>query len=181
MNTLGNKKKVISAEANCYSVYTNHCVRATAVTALARGGTEHQDICSVTGHRRVDSLHSYLAVPTKAKRCKMSRILHQLGSSSTTSANSNSSSSPPNSPVPSTSRDSSSPLGSTSTEEVSVAIPPSPNTDTGAKEPAPKVARCDAVAPRNIQNDMTITKSQDFRSLFSGNNFYGTIIFYIKN
>ena len=72
-NTLGNKMKVISAEAKCSSVYTNHCVRATAVTALARGGTEHQDICSVTGHKRVDSLHSYLAVPTKADRYKMSK------------------------------------------------------------------------------------------------------------
>ena len=179
-NTLGNKMKVISAEAKCSSVYTNHCVRATAVTALARGGTEHQDICSVTGHKRVDSLHPYLAVPTKAERCKMSKILHQFGTSST-SATSNSSNSPPNSPVPSTSRASSSPVASTSTEEVSVAVPPPPNSDTGAEEPAPKVARRDAVAPRNIQNDMTITNSQDFRSLFSGNNFYGTVNFYIKN
>ena len=181
-NTLGNKMKLISAHAKCATIYTNHCVRATAATVLARAGIERKDICAVTGHKREETLKNYIAEPTKSERRNMSNILHKYGSkSAAVSLKPKQSTSTQQSPVPGpSSYDSESPVPSTSKGHLPVAL--CPDDDSDVDEPAAKVPRCDdVVSKKNIQNDLTISSTQEFHSLFSGNNFYGTVNFYIKN
>lgn len=37
-------------------MYTNHCVRETAIAHLKRAGVSDRQICSVSGHKNVQSL-----------------------------------------------------------------------------------------------------------------------------
>ena len=47
----GKMKSKISARAQLSDRYTNHCPRATTVTALSHAGFASKDICSVPGHK----------------------------------------------------------------------------------------------------------------------------------
>lgn len=67
-NTLGKKMKVISQQANLSVIYTNHSIRATAVTIFDRSGFEARHIMSVSGHRRVASRVTARWVQTQKKR-----------------------------------------------------------------------------------------------------------------
>ena len=77
--------KTISVSARLSMNYTNHCIRATVVTELNDKGYTVQDIQTVTGHKRPESVNRYIkrATPTKKKRISndLSNSLH--GSSST--------------------------------------------------------------------------------------------------
>ena len=64
VNTLGDKLKKMSKKNGLSSTYTNHCVRATVVTRLARQGVDPLKICNVTGHRNISSIQHYMAKPT---------------------------------------------------------------------------------------------------------------------
>ena len=79
-NTLATKMRTLSQSVGCSQIYTNHCVRATAITTLSRAGIKDRDICSVSGHRRVESLDAYRAKPTTEKRQEMSTMLHKYSS-----------------------------------------------------------------------------------------------------
>ena len=81
-NKLGGMIKQMSKAAGCSQVYTNHCVRATVCTELNRSGIPDRDICSVTGHKRVESLQSYINTPSTVQRQHMSNILHRYGKKS---------------------------------------------------------------------------------------------------
>ena len=58
-NLLGTMMERISQHANLSQRYTNHCVRATAVTILKKNGVEDRSVCLLTGHKNERSLQSY--------------------------------------------------------------------------------------------------------------------------
>ena len=58
-NLLGTMMERISRHANLSQRYTNHCVRATAVTILKKNGVEDSTVCLLTGHKNERSLRSY--------------------------------------------------------------------------------------------------------------------------
>ncbi len=53
----------ISVLSELPTVYTNHCIRATTATAMARQGHSLNEIASVTGHRSLDSVKLYIGRP----------------------------------------------------------------------------------------------------------------------
>ena len=82
-NTLSNFMKEISKKAQLSRIYTNHCLRATSATVLDRNAISPLDICSVTGHRNVESVKSYVQGPSDDQRYNMSRLLHNHGKTAT--------------------------------------------------------------------------------------------------
>ena len=58
-NLLGSMMERISERAGLSKKYTNHCVRATAVTILKENGVEDRKVCLVTGHKSEKSLEHY--------------------------------------------------------------------------------------------------------------------------
>ena len=155
-NLLSSKMSRISREAGCSEVYTNHCLRATATTVLAHAGIEHNDICAVTGHRSVDTIRQYVKEPSMDQRANMSKILHDYGSSSSTDL--------ALCPV-STTEEAATP--STSTESTSGAVS-SANSEN-------------AVVPQTLSVYSNQNSKTAVNSLLSGNNFYGTVNFYLNN
>ncbi|VDI81852.1 Hypothetical predicted protein [Mytilus galloprovincialis] len=65
----------ISDEAGLSIRYTNHCLRATVATGFKRAGVDDRAIMSVTGHKNVKSLDSYIEGPTDKQRRKLSNTL----------------------------------------------------------------------------------------------------------
>ena len=74
--SLGKMMSKISAESQLSDRYTNHCLRATTVTALSHAGFVSKDICSVTGHKSEVSLKHYCQEPSDKQKAKMSSRLH---------------------------------------------------------------------------------------------------------
>ena len=74
--SLGMMMSKISAEAKLSDRYTNHCLRATTVTALSHAGFESKDICSVIGHKSEVSLKHYCQEPSDKQKAKISSRLH---------------------------------------------------------------------------------------------------------
>ena len=72
--TLGEKMKTISREAKLSKCYTNHLIRATAVTILDKSGFEARHIMAVSGHKNEASIRSYSKTDICTKR-KMSETL----------------------------------------------------------------------------------------------------------
>ena len=60
-------------------MYTNYCLRVTCAAALSRKSHDSVDICSVTGHRNIDSVRAYLEGTSDEERFKMSHTLHKHG------------------------------------------------------------------------------------------------------
>lgn len=59
INKLGDMMKDISAEAELSQKYTNHCVRATAITLWSNAGLANRHILAIPGHRNEQSLKSW--------------------------------------------------------------------------------------------------------------------------
>ena len=76
-NTLYSKTKDICIEAGVSRKYTNHCLRATTVTALDDAGYQARDIMTVSGHRSEASIRSYSRTSEKRKK-EMSAALSNL-------------------------------------------------------------------------------------------------------
>ena len=72
--TLGEKMKNISREGNLSKCYTNHSIRATAVTILDKSGFEARHIMAVSGHKNEASIRSYSKTDICTKK-KMSETL----------------------------------------------------------------------------------------------------------
>ena len=72
--TLGEKMKNISREAKLSKCYTNHSIRATAVTILDKSGFEARHIMAVSGHKNEASIRSYSKTDICTKK-KMSETL----------------------------------------------------------------------------------------------------------
>ena len=81
-NTLAKMMKVISKSAKLSTVYTNHSVRAAAITTLSNAGIETRQIMHVTKHRNAMSLHSYNSDNSTIQKKELSRILQRPSSSS---------------------------------------------------------------------------------------------------
>ena len=75
-NALGGMMKTISEKAGLPVTYTNHCIRATAITILSDADVESNDIITMTGHKSTESLRQY-KVPSEEKRQLMSNLLHK--------------------------------------------------------------------------------------------------------
>ncbi|XP_072176075.1 LOW QUALITY PROTEIN: zinc finger MYM-type protein 2-like [Diadema setosum] len=77
-NTLGDKMRKISLEAQTSKIYTNHCLRATSIHVLdASSGFEARHIMSVSGHKSESSIKHYAYVD-EAKKRRMSRCLSSV-------------------------------------------------------------------------------------------------------
>lgn len=63
-NKLGSMMKELSKAANLSQVYTNHCIRATAITLWSDAGLANRHIMKLSGHRDENSLKSYNARPS---------------------------------------------------------------------------------------------------------------------
>ncbi len=74
VNQLYNFMPRLSAEAGLSRRYTNHCIRAMVASTLCDAGVSNQGIMSVTGHRNVQSLNSYIK-PSESERRTISNIL----------------------------------------------------------------------------------------------------------
>ena len=72
--SLGDMMKRISKEANLSRIYTNHSIRATAVTILDKSGFEARHIMTVSWHRNESSTRAYSKTDQTAKR-RMSETL----------------------------------------------------------------------------------------------------------
>ena len=86
-NLLGTMMERISRHANLSQRYTNHCVRATAVTILKKNGVEDSTVCLLTGHKNERSLRSY-SKPDASKCRELARCLdgHSPGEGETSAA-----------------------------------------------------------------------------------------------
>ena len=56
-------------------VYTNHCVRATAITLWSEAGLSDRHICHISGHRNPNSLQHYNSRPLSSHLRKCSDVL----------------------------------------------------------------------------------------------------------
>ena len=68
-NTLGSLMKTISVEYKLSKVYTNHCIRSTAVSVLDNiNNFEARHIMRVSGHKSGTSIRSYSRQLTECKQ-----------------------------------------------------------------------------------------------------------------
>jgi len=74
-NTLSNMMANISSSAKLSKRYTNHCIRATSVSALDRAGFEARHIIRATGHKSETSIKSYSRRLTESTQREMSDAL----------------------------------------------------------------------------------------------------------
>ena len=65
----------LSRKAGLSQVYTNHCVRASTVTALYKAGIEGRRICQLTKHKNESSLAHYVNGSSSAQKRECSEIL----------------------------------------------------------------------------------------------------------
>ena len=69
----------LSISAGLSKRYINHYIRATVATGLKHKGIYLLSIMSVTGHRNVKSLDSYIQAPPDSDRRRISSALQNLG------------------------------------------------------------------------------------------------------
>ncbi|XP_061169503.1 uncharacterized protein LOC133178844 [Saccostrea echinata] len=74
-NTLGTMMSAISKLGNLSNMYTNHSIRATAVTALDDAGIEARHIMRASGHKSEASIRSYACRLSDPKKREMSDCL----------------------------------------------------------------------------------------------------------
>lgn len=77
-NRLGTMMAEFSRQAKLSKSYTNHCIRATAITALDQAGFEARHIATVSGHRNEASIRSYSRDTSTAQKRKISATLSSL-------------------------------------------------------------------------------------------------------
>jgi len=77
-NKLGRMMTDLSSNAGLSQVYTNHCIRATTITALSNAGFEARHIMTVSGHRNEASVRSYVKDTTSDQKRSMSATLSKL-------------------------------------------------------------------------------------------------------
>ena len=81
-NKLKTMMRGISKSAGLSKVYTNHCVRATAITAMSKASVSNRHIMAISGHRSETSLQSYNSRPSTSQLRSCSDILTNYASGS---------------------------------------------------------------------------------------------------
>jgi hypothetical protein len=77
VNTLSSMMKEISKAAKLSRVYTNHCVRASAITLWSEAGLASRHIMKISGHRSEHSLKHYNDRPSTAQLKNCSHVLSE--------------------------------------------------------------------------------------------------------
>ena len=75
VNTINTMMQRISKHARLSQIYTSHCVRASMITILYRGGVQPKEICSITKHKREASLDSYIQGTSSKQKRDCSNVL----------------------------------------------------------------------------------------------------------
>ena len=75
VNKLSAMMKEISSSANLSRIYTNHSVRATAITLWSNAGLPDRQIMAISGHCNESSLRSYHSRPSSNDLRQCSDIL----------------------------------------------------------------------------------------------------------
>ena len=75
INSLASMMKQISKEAHLSQVYTNHCVRATAITVWGDGGFCDVQICHISAHKDPKNLQNYHHRPSRRQLRTCSNVL----------------------------------------------------------------------------------------------------------
>lgn len=83
MNSLAKMMKIISEEARLPKIYTNHCVKATAITLWSNAGISNRHIMAISGHRSEQSLVSYNSWPSTSQLHNCGQVLSKAFSAST--------------------------------------------------------------------------------------------------
>ena len=78
---LGTMMKEMSEAAGLSKKYTNHSVRATAITLWSNAGLSNRHIMAISGHQNEQSLRSYNARPSSAQLQHSSDVLSNALSS----------------------------------------------------------------------------------------------------
>ncbi|CAH3185646.1 unnamed protein product [Porites lobata] len=65
----------ISSKAELSERYTNHCIRASTITALYQRGVDAKQICAITKHKDERSLSHYISQTTSEQKRQCSRLL----------------------------------------------------------------------------------------------------------
>ena len=86
-NLLSTMMKRLSSAAGLSQPYTNHCVRSTSITHLKQAGIQYHQICSVSGHRNVQSLEAY-DQPSVSDTVSMAAAISRKQASATCSSDS---------------------------------------------------------------------------------------------
>ena len=86
-HALEKKMKVISQQAQLSVIYTNHSIRATAVTIFDRSGFEARQIMSVSGHRSESSLKIYCKTGQNTKEKMADSLMYVIAGSITSGSN----------------------------------------------------------------------------------------------
>ena len=84
-NVLSTMMAKLSEEARLSQRYTNHCVCATVISSLKRAGVGDRHICSVSGHKNLQSLQ-VCDRPTMSAACDMSKAIDTLDNASDSSS-----------------------------------------------------------------------------------------------
>ena len=82
VNTLGDMMKQISKRLELSKIFTNHSVRATAITVLSNAGIEARHIAKVSGHRSLQSIDNYARDASEEQKQQFSAILQDVPISS---------------------------------------------------------------------------------------------------
>jgi hypothetical protein len=79
-NKLGNMMNDLSVAAALIlsKTYTNHCIRATAITTLHQAGYEARHIMTVSGHRNEASIKSYSRDTSTNQKREMSEAISSM-------------------------------------------------------------------------------------------------------
>jgi hypothetical protein len=74
-NKLGNMMKEISKAASLSRIYTNHSVRATAITIWSNAGVANRHIMAISGHRSEQSLSHCNSRPSTSQLLDCSEVV----------------------------------------------------------------------------------------------------------
>ena len=77
VNKLGSMMKDLSRSANLSRVYTNHSVRATAITLWSNAGMSNRHIMAISGHRNEQTLQSYNRQPSSRQLQQCNDVLQR--------------------------------------------------------------------------------------------------------
>ena len=77
VNKLASMMKEISLSAQLTKTYTNHSIRATAITLWSDAGLANRHIMAISGHRNEQSLQIYNARPSSSQLRQCSDVISQ--------------------------------------------------------------------------------------------------------